>query len=549
MPLVSIVRQLLFSDACALFLSAARSQDFTDKAETVLKEARLWYGAYEVMLEHALLCQHVTVSHLDGRCRKLFAKMQKIESAIKPKGKGQMDLPPTLFTPEYTTLLLSCTKTQGDIRIEGKARIAAFANVDLVIHGLRTCCKQIQGLKSMVQEGVLRDVQAFAYIKRIAPILIRQFYANLQESRCVPVQASSVSKKRESVDDRTPKSVAAISLVGLQACLELICSRGTISQISEVAGEIVREIEECQCDEAILPEDSISQFRGFGRNIHSCLIRMESIIMRLLENDDREQVPRMFSCLMHLLKCLPMEERDSHSGWFVHLTRKIKGGKWSDATIKEVASTYLLLSSGEKDLATAAKLSHDVRRLVGGDEDEEPDFIDLDHGILGSEEAESKAGISALCDYIKSCCDEADWTIAHVESMSRPDIGLDDTMSDDPCYVQASRDNNASDDEVMIRMHKLVLVLMPMADSALTLPRCVSDVVDALCRVYQSAEGAARRVLKSQTLPRERFSVLMKTIGSKLNEKMYTSIDRFAKARNDDTGVNSRNGSKSQLSK
>lgn len=514
-------------------------------------EARIWHGAFEVMLEHSFLCQHVSASRLDGRCKKLFDKMQKIETALKPKGKAH-DLPPTLLTAEYTVLLLSCTKSQGDVRVEGKARTAIFSNLDLAIHGLRTCCKQIQALKGRILEGGTRKTRACADLKQMAPLLVRQFYANLHAKRSLPIPAGQNAKKKGG-EETTTKSVAALALAGLQACLELMCTWGTMAQISEVAGAIVSEIVESRCDESILPEDSVSQAifqRSKGQTINNCIHRMQSMVKRLMEDGDQEEASCVLSCLLHVLRCLPMDERDVHYVWFEHLAKAIKGGRWTEAMLKDVASTYLMMSSGERDMTTAVKLSQDVRRLVGisGESDHEG-AADVDHGLLGEEESEARVGISVACDFVKSCCDEVDWALAHVESMARPDIMLDDKLSDDPVHVEAASSNNASEDEVMVRLHKLVLVLLPMAESNLSVPRCLAAVVDALCRLYQSAEGAARRVLRSQTVPRERFAALMKTIGSKLNEQMYESIDRFAKSRFDETGVNSRTGSKSQLSK
>jgi hypothetical protein len=44
------------------------------------------------------------------------------------------------------------------------------------------------------------------------------------------------------------------------------------------------------------------------------------------------------------------------------------------------------------------------------------------------------------------------------------------------------------------------------------------------CRVYKSADSAAKTLVTANVLPRKKFAALMKAIGSKLNEGTYGAI-------------------------
>jgi len=223
-----------------------KETDFSNTETQHLSVARLLVGMHEVLFEHTMLNPQVKVGH-EKRLFKGIRKMHAIldlvstakpasKSGSKGRGKGSsiLDDRSSLFSYDFARRLLVGEDTGGaaagragevDLTADSERalRKAVFDDEDIMSLALETAQRQmIEAGRSIAntaaQHGCIKGDRM--HVMRLAPLLLRQFYVNLQSKRAVVTldhaQLYKGRKASPALDKEKEGEMSLIALHGLQ---------------------------------------------------------------------------------------------------------------------------------------------------------------------------------------------------------------------------------------------------------------------------------------------------------------------------------------------
>jgi hypothetical protein len=244
-------------DALHEWISSTDPEDFDMDKETDFSSsetqhqsiARLVVGMHEVLFEHAMLCPRFKAGQ-DSRLFRGIKKMHKLldlVSAPKPSAKGAgkgrkgstiLDDRTTLFSADFARRLLEAESAQEapggrsghvDLTVDSERalRKAIFDDDNVMTLALETAQRQLLQAgfslaNTSAQHGDIKGDRM--HIIRLAPLLLRQFYANLPGKRCLTIsaQAQLWKGRKTSFDKDTGAEMSLHALHCLQVPLWVI---------------------------------------------------------------------------------------------------------------------------------------------------------------------------------------------------------------------------------------------------------------------------------------------------------------------------------------
>ena len=215
------VRNVL--DKLAIWIAETDPEDFDMDKETDfsasdtqhLSVARLLIGVHEVLFEHSMLKPQVRVGHetrLFHGIRKMCDIIELVSTAkpaSKGSGKGRrghnaLDDRESLFSYEFTRQLLTAddpgsgTGSSGQVDLTGGSenalRKAVFHDDRIMSLAIETGLRQLLQAGRGIANAGSQDVdpkEDRPHIMKLAPLMVRQFYLNLQSRRPAILHAHS----------------------------------------------------------------------------------------------------------------------------------------------------------------------------------------------------------------------------------------------------------------------------------------------------------------------------------------------------------------------
>lgn len=561
-----------------------RETDFNTSETQHLSVARLLVGMHEVLFEHVMLHPQVKVGQetkLFRGIRKMYAILELVSTAKAAnkggakgrKGSALLDDRTSLFSYTFARQLLAAEDTGagkgGHVDLtadsERALRKAVFDDDCIMSFALETAQRQLlQAGRSMVNTAIQQgEIQGDRkHVIQLAPLLLRQFYLNLQSKRTAVAAAHHTQLfkgKKAPIDKDAGAELSLVSLHGLQMCIQLACaqlSRTELGGMASLMRDEFESIEKGRKSNASVAGADDDQVRGrlfdaapialasdgfddamqdpaiVDSRIAQCIKQLQKLCSQLLEDEEPEYGAIIAETIYVFQGPLSLEARLDHEAWAQGMCKNpLACGSDHQALTKALLANLLRLTQCEPGLNSLIAMGNDMLILFrepDEDDDETRTVSDRSPEYDIVREDTRDLLFSLTTDAIKGCCEDVEWVWDSLELNARPDLTDNDDKKDSPEVEALVAQMNFVEDEALRRLNRTVDALLPLS-------RCLENeygnkelVVKALTRVYRAAEYVAKKVEHRKAIGvRKPFVQLMVCIGTQLNDALYELLLHF----------------------
>ncbi|KAJ1485623.1 FANCI helical domain 2-domain-containing protein [Baffinella frigidus] len=543
-----VTRSRSILDKCVEWILTCAVEDFELDKETDFQGddgvkfsslAKLAIGLHEVLLEYLVLCTDLNPGTVRNKVFVIANKLEEITAlvrvntkgaglgGVKGCGKNRKTSPEeTLLTLDVSLKVLAMGGCDGKVEgVDSDVCTTIFAKSSLIGQILTTVNHQIEQLRDA--PGTCFDAE-FPKLKQMGALLIRQYLSECHEDRSFSFTVAAAGGKKGSDKSKTVvKKLSLLALKALETCMLTVCTNLGKEKVSELAEAVAAEMTDQSVVE--LPEE----MDAAERHVAKCALNFQALLKDVLPQVDQSDAPLLSAPMLiinigtALRDSLSLDSQGVLLGWTKDICTDQPNVVESPVFVKVLVQSYLHLAVADEGvamLATAITLAEDVCVVLpqNSDEASQAEMQIAAHGIVSED---SVGGVmSPVADLVKATCEEVEWCCAYLDQLTASTSWIGDD-SDHPQRVSAIKDINSVEDAALKRVRAVVDVMIPL--SKVTSQDNGEPVLEALTRVYRSADFLAGRVLASKNL-RKLFTSLMHRIGDDLNPVMYLAITSFA---------------------
>ena len=579
--IIGAARNLL--DKLAVWISDVDPEDFDMDKETDftstethhLSCARLLVGCYEVLFEHSMLRPHFKIGHenrLFRGVRKLHGLLDLVAIA-KPaakgggnkgrKGSSLLDDRASLLSYDFERRLLlavdaasSRTFAAGD-RVDlcqedsGRAlRKAVFDDDNVISLALETAQRQLLEAGRSISNTVMQCEDLMGHrnhIIRLAPLLLRQFYSNLQSKRVATTSghAQLFKGKKVVVDKDCGIELALVALHGLEICVQLACGLLSSTELCDMIDGLNQEFESMQAKHNVATAGFLGGDAGSGmkdgnavlenvldkrldKGVSQSIKSLQNLCNQLLQDEEPDYAAAVAETIYVLQGSLSLKALVCEEKWVQDMCKRpLPCGSDHPPLAKALLANLLRTCQCEEGLETLIAIGKDMQILFREEEDQIGHIQRSPEYDIVREDTRDLL-FSVTTDAIKGCCEDIEWVWDSVELNARPDLTDNDDKKDSPDVEAMVLRMNQVEDETLRRLTRAVEALLPLSRCLESEYANKESVIKALTRLYRAAEHVAKKVEQRRGVGvRKAFETLMMRIGTQLNDALYDLLLRF----------------------